>query len=295
MGQRLNGSCCISYIEASMHYFVNLPLSYAAREEGYLEYFLEHRLAPELGVDAVSMQELGMDWHKGTARRLREAGLACAVHLPFFDLHPGSPDRNILSATRVTLAKALEIAALYEPEHLVGHPAYQPALGLVNFETWLESSLESWTMLLGAWPEGPPLYLENVYETEPEQLSALVAGLVAVSPGERVGVCFDAGHWFSFSGGARRRDLGRWLQILGPRIRHLHLHDNDGTDDLHLGLGRGNIPWEELFSALGRLPAPLTATLEPHSEEALLASHEFFAAHPDYFVRLGKAGGESRG
>ncbi len=276
-----------------MHCFVNLPLSYAAREEGYLEYFLEHHLAPELGVDAVAMQELGMDWHKATARRLREAGLACAVHLPFFDLHPGSPDRNILSATRASLAKALEIAALYEPEHMVGHPAYQPAVGLVDYETWLESSLESWTTVLEAWPEGPPLFLENVYETEPEQLSTLAAALetalVTAVPGKRVGVCFDAGHWYSFSGGARRRDLGRWLEVLGPHIRHLHLHDNDGSDDLHLGLGRGNIPWGELFSTLDRLSAPPTATLEPHSEEALLASHEFIAAHPDYFARLGKA------
>ena len=198
-----------------------------------------------------------------------------------FDLHPGSPDRNILSATRASLARALEIAALYEPEHMVAHPAYQPAVGLVDFETWLESSLESWTAVLDGWPGGPFLFLENVYETEPEQLFALVAAL----PRERVGVCFDAGHWHSFSGGARRRDLGRWLEILGPRIRHLHLHDNDGSHDLHLGLGRGTIPWGELFPALDRLSAPPTVTLEPHSEEALLASLEFIAAHPGYFVR----------
>jgi hypothetical protein len=34
------------------------------------------------------------------------------------------------------------------------------------------------------------------------------------------------------------------------KIKHIHLHDNDGNDDLHIPMGTGMINWEELVSLL---------------------------------------------
>ena len=44
---------------------------------------------------------------------------------------------------------------------------------------------------------------------------------------------------------------GRFIREAGRRLQALHLHDNDGSDDQHmLPYGRGNIDWQDVFSAL---------------------------------------------
>ncbi len=50
---------------------------------------------------------------------------------------------------------------------------------------------------MDGWPGHPPLFLENVYEKSTQPLVDLFAGL----SGRNAGMCFDTGHWHSFSGG----------------------------------------------------------------------------------------------
>lgn len=265
-----------------MPFYVNLPLSYAAADERYLALFLDKGLHPELGIDAVAIETLPMSWHRQTAARLRDAGLTCGVHLPFHDLHPGSPDALIAGATRTRLAQALEIAALYAPRHMVGHAMYSTRLYNGLYEAWLEHSVETWRTTLAAWPEHPPLCLENVFESAPDTLAALVRAI----DHPEVGVCFDVGHWHSFGGGAAQDDLEHWLDVLGPHIRHLHLHDNDGSGDQHSGIGRGTIPFDRLFAALEQQDLRPSVTFEPHTEAALADALACLAAQPGWFSRL---------
>lgn len=255
--------------------FVNLPLSWVAREARWLDMFIERNIAPELGMDTVAVQSLPESWHKVTASRIRDAGLECAVHLPFFDLHPGSLNDGILKASRETLARGVAYAALYAPQHMVGHVAWDEGQHASARDSWLERSCGTWQAVL----EGAscPLRLENTFEGDP----AMIAQLVTALPAPRVGICFDVGHWFSFAGGARRNDLGRWLDAFAHRLAHLHLHDNDGSGDQHLGVGDGGIPWESLFSGLKARGVVPSATLEPHDETSFIRSMEWLEAHPE--------------
>jgi len=43
-----------------------------------------------------------------------------------------------------------------------------------------------------------------------------------------------------------------WVERLGPRIVHLHVHDNAGDDDRHLAPGEGSIDFAELYGAFQR-------------------------------------------
>ncbi len=54
---------------------------------------------------------------------------------------------------------------------------------------------------------------------------------------EWFGHCFDAGHWQLFG----RLNMAEWLDAIGPRLFHLHLHDNHGSADEHLPVGDGII------------------------------------------------------
>jgi sugar phosphate isomerase/epimerase len=264
------------------NFFVNLPLRYIAREQAYLDFFIKHRLNPELGLDAWSMDRLDLAWHQYVAEKIQLAGLKTAIHLPFLDLMPGSIDQYILQATRERLNKALEIARVYAPCHLIGHLAYDPALEEDFYSFWLENSVKTWQQLLEKAKDICPIFLENVREQEP----AIITDLLSELNGQ-VGFCFDPGHWFSFGRGKENNNLSHWLQMLAPYIRHLHLHDNHGHLDEHLGMGQGTIPFLELFAGLELLDLKPGFTLEPHSAEDLAHSLNFIHSHRSWFSLLG--------
>ena len=64
-----------------------------------------------------------------------------------------------------------------------------------------------------------------------------------------------------------------WAEELAPYVTHVHVHDNCGDQDAHLGLGKGTIPWQKLQNLL-----PLTKerswTIEcSRREDVLLCWH----------------------
>jgi sugar phosphate isomerase/epimerase len=264
-------------------FFVNLPLRYIARQPEYLDTFISRGLHPELGIDAQALDSLPRDWHEQVAFRLREAGLACSVHLPFMDLQPGARDPNILETTRSRLLQACEIARIYEPRHLIGHAWYFENLHHYFYDSWLATAVDTWESLHNAWPGHPPLYLENTFEPSPEPIVDLLKTFAGRGL-ESIGICLDLGHWHSFAQGSILGDLDRWLDAFAPYLRHLHLHDNTGADDHHLGLGQGSIPWSDLFAGLVSRGLQPTLTLEPHSAQDLEHSLDFIASHPEWFA-----------
>lgn len=258
-----------------MKLFVNLPLSFAAKNPRYIEMLIEQGVAPELGMDTFAVQNLDMSWHTEIAKRFSEAGISCGIHLPFFDLAPGSLNDQILKATRATLLRALEISQVYKPIHFVGHPGYEAGQHDFYYDEWLSRSCETWSDFICSDPLTTPLFLENTYERTTKPL----VDLVGVLPVERVAHCFDVGHWYSFAKGAQRNDLIEWLDAFSPRLGHLHLHDNDGSEDQHLALGAGSIPLLEVFDYIQKKGLHPSATLEPHTEDAFPASIEFLEMH----------------
>ena len=265
-------------------FFVNMPLSWIADDRTWLRRMIAMGIRPELGLDVRSMDERAPAWHRGVADELRDAGLACSVHLPFIDLVPGSPDPVMRQASQSRLERAMDLVAIHQPELCIAHAAFFQAMYQDQEAAWLEAAVTTWSTLDAARPEHPPIFLENVFETDPAPLADLIAQL----PQGRFGVCLDIGHWHCFARGHAApdpaADLERWLDALAPRLGHLHLHDNDGSFDQHLGLGLGTIPLDALWQGLDRrgLAAGhnLGVTLEPHTEQDLMACLDYLESHP---------------
>ena len=59
---------------------------------------------------------------------------------------------------------------------------------------------------------------------------------------------------------------------MSPWLAHLHLHDNNGRRDEHLGIGRGKFDFQGLFKFLTKHDLQPLITLEPHSEDDLWVS-----------------------
>lgn len=263
-----------------MRFFVNMPLSWIADDRSWLDKMTAMGIRPELGLDARAMDEQGEAWHRDVAAELHRAlgadGPVCSIHLPFIDLVPGSPDAHMRRASLERLVRALDLAALYQPALCIAHAAFSPVMYADQEDAWLDASAATWQALHAARPDHPPVFLENVFETDPMLLTRLAERL----PAQRFGLCLDVGHWHSFGNGCAApmdtggpaADLTRWLDAFAPHLGHLHLHDNDGSFDQHLGLGRGIIPLETLFQGLAQRGLSPSATLEPHSEADFRAS-----------------------
>lgn len=263
--------------------FINCLLRTAYRRPEMLDRHFRDRTAPELGLDALFMDEAPQAWHVALARRLDEANLPRSVHLPFFDLQPGSADCRIRSASIGRLREAFSIATIYRPHHLVGHASFDRFLYSHTFDAWAERAATAWAEALSVWPDHPPLYLENTHETDPGILAGFMATLRAMLPSEqadRIGVCFDIGHWFGLATGPGRRDLAAWIAILAPVLAHLHLHDNDGSSDSHLAPGEGRIPFDQLFALLSSHNLRPSATFEPHTDAAYANCLTYVANQP---------------
>ncbi|MHC1791092.1 sugar phosphate isomerase/epimerase family protein [Solidesulfovibrio sp.] len=268
-------------------YFINLNLRVAAARPELLKRHLIQGLPVELGLDPLLLDATSVAWHRELAGRLEAADVAATVHLPFFDLQPGSADARIRAASLDRLRSAMDIAALYAPRRLVGHAAYNRFLYIRSFPEWAARAADTWAGALAGWPEHPPLCLENTFEIDPAHLAGSVDILRQRLPRAqqaRIGACFDVGHWFSFAEGRARGNLDAWLDALTPYLLHLHLHDNDGTADQHLGPGQGEIPFAALFAGLAARNLTPTATFEPHTPEAFAAALAFVQAHPEYFA-----------
>ncbi len=270
--------------------FATLLPRWPLDQDVHLKFLLTERIKPEINLEFSSI-DLKHRYHRELAKMLKGEGLASSIHLPFVNIRPGSKDSKRIIEARDRLREAAELAASYEAEHLIGHPEFRPHHDSIGAEqkggstapkkeefhtpseSWLENSVNIWQEVL-ATANNSKLYLENTADSSPEPVRALVAALPP-----RAGICFDLGHWFYAAEGHALKNLPHWLESYAPRLGHLHLHDNHGFSDEHLGMGDGLIDFDEFFNLLKEKGLKPTFTLEAHTLTALKQSLSYLKKH----------------
>ncbi len=101
---------------------------------------------------------------------------------------------------------------------------------------------------------GQTLMLENCPSLQSIDLISQLLGRF-----EKLGFHLDVGH---ANLGGKGNQTRAFLEHFGSRLRHVHLSDNFGGDDLHLPIGAGRIDWRDVIKAIKHLPYDGTITLE---------------------------------
>ena len=224
-----------------------MRLGYSPMTARMLDTEQAFRLAAGLALDFV---ELAFDLHEvlpqlQEPRRVREltraTGVGTTLHLAFVDLNLASlmpvARRAAVERTLAGLAYADEVGAtcgvLHTGMHYLRHPQAHALAARA-----LEASL---TEVAGA-GAGVPIVLENLALGEddllrtPEELRDLT---------DRHGLrnCLDFGH--AHVQGTREgiAAVDAYLDALGERITHLHLHGNHGGSDEHLPTDQGTLDY----------------------------------------------------
>jgi sugar phosphate isomerase/epimerase len=259
---------------ARSHVQVSIPFAMLVEPE-WQELFLSMGLNPEIGLDAAVLERFSDSDFACLAEKLHAEKRSITLHGPFLDLSPGSPDPAIRRVTLDRFTRMLSAIEAFRPVTVVCHAGYDAARYEFCREEWLEHSRDTWQRVVASVRQrGARLMLENVYEREPGELLAVIEGF---SP-DTLGCCLDVGHQSVFG----HAPLCEWIERLSPCLGQLHLHDNHGDLDAHLGMGNGSIDFEPVFeflSAGARLPV---ITLEPHQPEELLASLSYLESRPPF-------------
>lgn len=174
------------------------------------------------------------------------------LHGPLEDQIPLKDDAPTRSATLEHLRHAFELAIHHHAPRVVFHSGFDPQN--CKAQRWLRDSVLFWKEYMDGKPPGFSICIENVCDDEPEPLAELVD-----RTGDcRISLCLDIGHASINSA----RPLRDWVETLGPRIGHVHLHNNDGEVDRHWPPARGIIRVAETLDLLLQHASLATYTLE---------------------------------
>lgn len=205
----------------------------------------------------------GCAFWSGMARQLRDEGVPIrTIHGPTF-----SPLELSTQKAIEKLRFTADIAMTCEAEVVVMHPTPHTHPHVTPIAKRL---LQRDVKVCIAFAEMLSGQTQLAVENLPTYGIAHLERLMAEVTHERVGVCFDTGHWSVRPEGS----LNHAIERFASRIIHWHLSDNDGWTDQHLAPGMGTVDWQhwgdELNTQLIKLPmlVELSVPLMQHDPSA---------------------------
>ena len=175
------------------------------------------------------------------------------LHGPFFDLSPASFDSKIKKVTMERFEEVYQIARQLGASKIIFHSGFIPQVYFV--EGWLYKSITFWKEFMSNKEDSITICIENVFETD----YAPILELIRQVNHPHFKMCLDIGHVNAYS----PIPLIEWIQNLKAYISHVHLHNNHGSKDEHLGLSNGSINVPECLKLLSEIiTGHLTITLE---------------------------------
>lgn len=242
--------------------FVHVPYALLAN---YRDILVRAGLAVEVLVETQNLEVSTLEAMVTELSSIKEASGRMAIHAPYAELDPGHPIEAEREETFRLLTLSCALAQAIEASYVVAHTGYDPTKVAAGPRGWFARSLKTWKALL-AHPatDGVTIALEHMLEPSP----SLVRDLVGDLPAHRVGVCLDTGHINCYA----TTPPASWWATLGDRIAVLHLHDNGGQSDDHLGIGEGTFDFSALFRWLKRTNVEPFLTIEGNNPEAVATS-----------------------
>ena len=187
-------------------------------------------------------------------RTLEGAGMGVVGHTAYY-LPLASPFEEIRQAAVAVLRRCLEVFSEVGAKWMNLHPDRHTPMHPRSY--FIQRNIQSLEELTPAAERyGVGLMIENIPGdfNSPEQLGELL------DPLPDLGLHLDVGHANLM---APREMTVPILARYGPRLRHVHLHDNKGGGaDLHLPLGCGSVNLQEAVAALKKCRYDDTVTLE---------------------------------
>jgi sugar phosphate isomerase/epimerase len=206
----------------------------------------------------------------------KSKGLKYTVHAPFADINIASPSKPILNASIKRLEQSMAYADDLNAQLWVFHPGAKT--GVSTFypnQDWKQNNQTIRQLHKTAENHGLNTAIENLPEKygfimkQPEDFQKFYkeTGL------NDIGITLDVGH------ANLEHQTENFLKKLPDKIVHMHVSDNMGENDQHLGIGYGKIGWQRFAEALREIAYDKTIMIESveHVEESLQKLRQLLA------------------
>jgi sugar phosphate isomerase/epimerase len=214
------------------------------------------------GLHTLSRKRVAILNQKAKSQRLE-----FTVHSPFADLNIASPSKPILKATLKRLKQSMAYTNALNAKLLVLHPGNKTGISMFYPGQEWKQNAQSIRQLHAASEEyGVTVAIENL----PEKY-----GFLMKTPEDfqrfyketnlPIGIVLDVGH------ANLEAQVEPFLKKLPEKIAHIHVSDNVGIHDQHLGIGYGAIDWQRFADTLKKInyrQIVVTESVE-HVEESL--------------------------
>jgi sugar phosphate isomerase/epimerase len=206
-----------------------------------------NRMVKRLGtMDTKYIEILDDGIHKLDKKRvasLKEAAkshdLTYSLHAPFADINIASPSKDMLSASMKRLKQSMIYANEMDAKVWVFHPGAKTGIGQFYPDgDWKQNNQSIQELYRQAEDLGVNIALENLpakyyfFMSKAEDFARFYR-----ETNLPVGIVLDLGH------AELEGQIQPFFNLLADKIIHIHASDNDGQEDLHLGVGRGKIDY----------------------------------------------------
>jgi len=190
------------------------------------------------------------------------------LHAPFADINIASPSKPMLNASLKRLRQSMVYANALNAQLWIFHPGVKTGISTFYPGEDSKQNIEGIRELHKTAEEyGLNIVIENLPEKygflmkQPEDFAKFYreTGL------SDVGIVLDVGH-ANLEG-----QTEHFLKKLPDKIVHIHVSDNMGENDQHLGVGYGKINWQSFAETLREIAYDKTVMIESveHVEESL--------------------------
>jgi len=200
--------------------------------------------------------------------------LKLTLHSPFADINIAAANpvlrKTILELQQKSIVHASQLDCqvwVFHPGLRTGVSPFYPGkdweLNLESVRTLLKFARRNNVKIaIENVPEPPPFLMKNV-----EDFSRFYNEL-----GEDIGLTLDVAH------ANLNNEIQDFITHFSDKIVHVHVSDNDGIHDSHLGIGYGNIEWESVAETMKKVGYSKVVMLESvdHVKESLQTLRTLF-------------------
>ncbi|WP_313757010.1 sugar phosphate isomerase/epimerase [Tissierella sp.] len=176
-----------------------------------------------------------------------------ALHGPFLDLKPSSPDKLIREVSYNRYLYTIKVAKELDIDYLIFHSQINPYLNQPFLRKLNNTqNKEFWEEILKEVPDYKGLILlENIFEETPMMLKELIETINLTN----IKVNLDIGH-----AKLGKVSIEEWIRELKEYIVYIHIHSNDGLYDEHQSPTQDEI--RSLYSILDKYGLEPVLSLE---------------------------------
>jgi sugar phosphate isomerase/epimerase len=185
--------------------------------------------------------------------------LKFTLHSPFADINIASPSKPMLNASLKRLKQSMTYAKELNAQLFILHPGQKTGISpFYPEQDWKQQTQSIKQLHETATQNNLPIAIENVPQKygsitkTPQDFTKLYKDTSLTD----IGIVLDVGH------ANLENQTQQFLEQFPDKIVHLHVSDNNGETDEHLGIGYGKINWQQLITQLKNMQFNGTIMIE---------------------------------